>query len=582
MFDLKIVGGTIVDGTGADRFTGDIGVRDGKIVAVKRGGGLEGEAAETIDATGKVVAPGFVDVHTHYDGQATWDEVLEPSSQHGVTTIVAGNCGVGFAPVRPGSEDWLISLMEGVEDIPGTALHEGMTWGWESFPEYLDVLDTKKWSIDIGTQVAHGAVRAYVMGDRGAKNDPATADDIEAMARIVRESIEAGALGVSTSRVLGHRAMDGEPVPGTFAAEDELFGIGRAIVAGGGGVFELAPAGADGQDLIRAPKEVDWMGRLSKEAGLPVSFALLEVRAEPELWRELMEESIKAIDNGARLFPQIAIRPFGMLIGFASNHPFAKRPTFKDLADRLPYDELVVELAKPVVRDAILGEADLPPDPTIQFDSLPGSLQHMASWLYVLGDKPDYEPTNEMTLENQAKAAGLDPMSYAYDLMLRNQGQSYLIAPFFNYAYENHDVIREMMLHPAGVSGLSDGGAHCRMICDASYPTYLLTHWARDRKRGEGLPLEFVIKKQTHDTAQLYGLTDRGVIAEGKKADLNVIDHERITLHHPRSANDLPAGGRRLLQDASGYEATIVSGAVTRRNGKDTGARPGRLVRGTR
>ena len=582
MFDLKIVGGTVVDGTGADRFLGDIGVKDGKIVAVKRGGTLEGEAAETIDATGKVVAPGFVDVHTHYDGQATWDDLLEPSSQHGVTTVVAGNCGVGFAPVRPGTEDWLISLMEGVEDIPGTALHEGMTWGWESFPEYLDVLENGKWSVDIGTQVAHGAVRAYVMGDRGAKNEPATPEDIEAMARIVRESIEAGALGVSTSRVLGHRAMDGREVPGTFAAEDELFGIGRAIVAGGGGVFELAPAGADGQDLIRGRKEVDWMGRLSKEAGLPVTFALLEVRAEPELWRELMEESIHAIDQGARLFPQVAIRPFGMLIGFASNHPFAKRPTFKALADTLPYDELVAELSKPSVRDAILGEADLPPDPTIQFDALASSLQHMASWLYVLGDKPDYEPTNDMTLENQAKAHNMDALAYAYDLMLRNNGQSYLIAPFFNYAYENHDVIREMMLHPAGISGLSDGGAHCRMICDASYPTYLLEHWARDRKRGEGLPLEFVVKKQTHDTAQLYGLTDRGVLAEGLRADINVIDHAAIKLHHPRSANDLPAGGRRLLQDASGYDATIVSGTVTRRNGKDTGARPGRLLRGAR
>ena len=582
MFDLKIVGGTIVDGTGGDRFVGDIAVLDGVIVAVKRGGGLEGAAAETIDATGKVVAPGFVDVHTHYDGQATWDEVLEPSSQHGVTTIVAGNCGVGFAPVRPGSEDWLISLMEGVEDIPGTALHEGMTWGWESFPEYLDVLETRNWSIDIGTQVAHGAVRAYVMGDRGAKNDPATPEDIEEMARLVRESIEAGALGLSTSRVLGHRAMDGEPVPGTFAAEDELFGLGRAIAAGGGGVFELAPAGADGQDLIRAPKEVDWMGRLSKELDLPVSFALLEVRSEPQLWRELMDESIKAIEGGARLAPQIAIRPFGMLIGFASNHPFAKRPTFKALADKLAYDDLVAELAKPAVRDAILSEADLPPDPSIQFDGLPTALQQMASWLYLLGDKPDYEPTAQMTLAAQAETRGTDPMALAYEVMLQNNGQSYMIAPFFNYAFENHDVIREMMLHPAGVSGLSDGGAHCRMICDASYPTYLLTHWARDRKRGKGLPLEYVVKMQTNDTAQLYGLTDRGVIVEGKKADLNVINHETIQLHHPRAANDLPAGGRRLLQDASGYEATIVSGTVTRRHGKDTGARPGRLVRGAR
>ena len=580
MFDLKITGGTIVDGTGAERFVGDIGIKDGVIVAVQRGGGLEGDATETIDATGKVVTPGFVDIHTHYDGQATWDDLLEPSSQHGVTTLVTGNCGVGFAPVRPGSEDWLIELMEGVEDIPGTALHEGMTWGWESFPEYLDLMDTKRWSVDIGTQVAHGAIRAYVMGERGAKNEPATPDDIAEMARLVREAAEAGALGFSTSRVLSHRAMDGEPVPGTFAAEDELFGIGHALKAGGGAVFELAPAGADGQDLVRGKTEVDWMSRLSKELDLPVSFALLEIRSEPDLWRELMDESIRANEGGARLFPQIAVRPFGMLIGFGSNHPFAKRPTFKALADRLPYAELVAELRKPEVRDAILGETDLPPDPSVQFDTLPGSLQHMASMLYFLGDVPDYEPTQ--TLAAEAEARGVDAMALAYDTMLERDGQTFLLAPFFGYAHGDHEAIREMMLHPAGVSGLSDGGAHCRMICDASYPTFLLTHWARDRKRGEGLPLEHVVKMQSHDTAALYGLNDRGVIAEGKKADLNVIDHANLTLHHPRPAFDLPAGGRRLLQDASGYEVTIVSGVVTRRHDKDTGARPGRLVRGAR
>jgi N-acyl-D-aspartate/D-glutamate deacylase len=580
MFDLKICGGTIVDGTGAERFVGDVGITAGTIVAV--GPTVEGEAVETIDATGKLVTPGFVDIHTHYDGQATWDELLEPSSQHGVTTIVTGNCGVGFAPVRPGSEDWLIALMEGVEDIPGTALHEGMTWGWESFPDYLDVLEKGAWSIDIGTQVAHGAIRAYVMGDRGARNEPATPEDIEAMGVLVREAVEAGALGFSTSRVLSHRAMDGEPVPGTFAAEDELFGLGHALKAGGGAVFELAPAGADGQDAVRGRTEVEWMARLSKELDLPVSFALLELRSDPDLWRELMDESIKANAGGARLVPQIAVRPFGMLIGFGSNHPFAKRPTFKALADSLPFAELVVRLQDPDVRAAILGETDLPPDPSVQFDTLPGSLQQMASMLYFLGDVPDYEPTPDQTLEARAAALGVDPMALAYDTMLERDGQTFLLAPFFGYAHGDHEAIREMMLHPAGVSGLSDGGAHCRMICDASYPTFLLTHWARDRTRGEGLPLEHVVKMQSADTARLYGLGDRGTIEVGKKADLNVIDHANLTLHHPRPAFDLPAGGRRLLQDASGYEATIVSGTVTRRFGKDTGARPGRLVRGAR
>jgi N-acyl-D-amino-acid deacylase len=582
MFDLKITGGLVVDGTGAAPFVGDVGIKDGVIVAVRPGGGLEGEAAETIDATGKLVTPGFVDIHTHYDGQATWDEVLEPSSGHGVTTLVTGNCGVGFAPVRPGSETWLIELMEGVEDIPGTALHEGMTWGWESFPEYLDVMDERRWSVDVGTQVPHGAVRAYVMGERGAKNEPATPEDIAEMSRIVREAVEAGALGASTSRVLGHKAMDGEPVPGTFAAEDELFGLARAVKEGGGSVFELAPAGADGQDLIRASKEVDWMARLSTELDLPVSFAMLEIRSEPELWREIMAESIAANDKGARLVPQIAVRPFGMLIGFGSNHPFAKKPTFKALADRLPFDELIAELRKPEVRAAILSEEDLPPDPSLQFDGLPGVLQHMAGMLYVLGEIPDYEPSPEHTLEKMAAADGVEPMAWAYDHMLERDGQTFLLAPFFGYAKEDHEAIREMMTHPAAVSGLSDGGAHCRMICDASYPTFLLTHWARDRKRGDKLPIEHVVKMQTSTTAALYGMTDRGVIAEGKKADLNVIDHEALTLHHPRTAFDLPAGGRRLLQDASGYEATIVSGVVTRRFGKDTGARPGRLVRGAR
>jgi N-acyl-D-amino-acid deacylase len=582
VFDLKIVGGTVVDGTGSAPFVGDVGVKDGKIVAVSHGTPLEGDAAEVIDATGKLVTPGFVDIHTHYDGQATWDDLLEPSSQHGVTTLVTGNCGVGFAPVRPGSEDWLIALMEGVEDIPGTALHEGMTWGWESFPEYLDVMDQRRWSVDVGTQVPHGAVRAYVMGERGAKNEPATPEDIAEMARIVQEAVEAGALGASTSRVLGHKAMDGEPVPGTFAAEDELYGLASAVKAGGGAVFELAPAGADGQDLIRAEKEVDWMARLSTELDLPVSFAMLEIRSEPELWRGIMAESIAANEKGARLVPQIAVRPFGMLIGFGSNHPFAKKPTYKALADRLPFDELIAELKKPEVRAAVLSEEDLPPDPTVQFDGLVGALQHMAGMLYVLGEVPDYEPSPELTLEKVAAAAGVSPLEWAYDHMLERDGQSFLLAPFFGYAKEDHEAIREMMTHPAAVSGLSDGGAHCRMICDASFPSFMLTHWARDRKRGEKLPIEHVVKMQTSTTAALYGMHDRGVIAEGKKADLNVIDHEALTLHHPRTAFDLPAGGRRLLQDVSGYTATIVSGVVTRRDGKDTGARPGRLVRGAR
>ena len=347
MYDLKISGGTVVDGTGTDRFIGDVAVTDGVIVHV--GPSAPGDAARTIDATGLVVTPGFVDCHTHYDGQVTWDDELNPSAGHGVTTVVMGNCGVGFAPVHPGSEEWLIQLMEGVEDIPGAALSEGITWGWETFPEYLDVLDQRRLGIDVGTQVPHGAVRAYVMGERGARNEPATPEDIEAMGRIVEEAIEAGALGVSTSRVLGHRAMDGEQVPGTFAAEDELFGIGRALQRQGRGVFELAPAGADGQDLVRARREVDWMRRLSAEVGAPVTFAMLQVDAEPNLWREIMAESLAAIDEGAQLHPQVAARPFGLLVGFQTHHPFGLRPSYRELAD-LAIDERIEFLRRPAVR----------------------------------------------------------------------------------------------------------------------------------------------------------------------------------------------------------------------------------------
>ena len=590
MFDLKITGGTVVDGTGAERYQADIGIKDGVITDVVRRGandpemaGLEtADAAETVDATGHVVAPGFVDIHTHYDGQVSWDALLEPSSGHGVTTVVTGNCGVGFAPVRPGTEDWLIKLMEGVEDIPGTALTEGITWDWETYPEYLDAIGKQKFSIDVGSQVAHGAVRAYAMGARGARNGPATPDDIAAMSRLVQEAVEAGALGFSTSRTLAHRAMDGEPVPGTFAAEEELFALGHAMAAGGQAVFELAPQGAAGEDIVGPKRELEWMRRLGGEIDRPLSFALIQVDADPNLWREQLDLSAAAHAAGSRLYPQIAARPFGMMIGFQGHHGFTHRPTYRRLKAECSREELAQRLADPAVKAAILSEHDLPVDTTQLFDGMFAMVQHSLGRLYALGDPPDYEPTPDRTVTAIAKARGEDPLSTLYDLMLESNATAMLMLPLFNYADGNHDAIREMMLHPAGVLGLSDGGAHCGMICDASYPTFLLTHWARDRHRGEKLSLEYVIRKQSRDTAYLFGLGDRGTIEPGKKADVNVIDMDALTLHPAAMAWDLPAGGNRILQGASGYAATIVSGTVTRRKDVDTGARPGRLVRGTR
>jgi N-acyl-D-amino-acid deacylase len=586
MYDLKITGGTVVDGTGADRYRADIGVKDGRIVEVRRrdgdAAGIETDAASTIDATGRIVTPGFVDVHTHYDGQVSWDETLEPSSLHGVTTVVSGNCGVGFAPVRPGREQWLIELMEGVEDIPGTALAEGITWQWETFPEYLDAIEKRHLAVDFGTQVAHGAVRGYAMGERGARNEDADDDDIAAMARIVQEAVEAGALGFSTSRTEGHRAIDGEPVPGTYAAERELFGLGRAMAAGGQAVFELAPAGAVGEDDAAAMRELDWMTRLAAETQRPVSFTMIQTQSAPDLWRKQLDLAGDAVANGIPVYAQFAARPFGMLFGFPGYHAFDHRPTFQKLKAELDRDELAARLADPEVRATILSEADLPPDPAKQFDAIFAMIQHGLRNLYVIGNPPDYEPTPDRTVAAIAHERGEDPLATLYDLMLEDDAGAMLMMPFFNYAEGNHDAIYDMISHPAAVSGLSDGGAHCGLICDASMPTYMLTHWARDRRRGPRFSLEYMVRKQTRDTATLFGLSDRGVIELGKRADVNVIDMDALNLGVPRMVYDLPAGGRRLVQGARGYDATIVNGVVTRRHGVDTGARPGRLVRGVR
>jgi N-acyl-D-amino-acid deacylase len=572
MFDVVIRGGTVVDGTGSARFVGDVAVKDGRIVAVAPT--VEGEAAEVVDATGRIVTPGFVDIHTHYDGQVTWDPLLEPTTDHGVTTLVMGNCGVGFAPVRPGSEEWLIQLMEGVEDIPGTALAEGIDWQWETFPEYLDAVARRPLAVDVACLVPHGAVRGYVMGERGARNEPATAEDIAEMKRIVKEALLAGAVGFSTSRTIAHRAIDGEPVPGTFAAEDELFGIGEALAETGFGVYELAPAGAAGEDIVAPRREVEWMSRLSAATGRPITFAMVQVDAAPDLWKELMDESLAANDRrGAHMFPQVGNRPAGVLLGLQNSHAFVGRPSYAEVAG-LPLDERVAALREPARRERILRERATFDNP---FAEYMGTQLHR---IYTLGDPAEYEPGHDRTVAALAEAAGVGIEEMLYDLLLEDDGRSLLLFPFLNYSYGDGDATHDMLLHPAGVLGLGDGGAHCGAICDASMQTWGLTHWARDRTRGPRLPLELVVKMQSADTAALFGLGDRGTIRVGMRADLNVIDHDRLTLHAPVAAYDLPAGGKRMVQKATGYELTMVAGVATRRHGADTGLRPGGLVRG--
>ncbi|MFC9969669.1 amidohydrolase family protein [Spirillospora sp. NPDC127200] len=572
MDDLVIRGARVVDGTGAPARTADVAVSGGVITAVgSAADGVPGRAARTVDADGALLTPGFVDVHTHYDGQATWDPVLAPSSWHGVTTAVMGNCGVGFAPAAPDRHEWLIGLMEGVEDIPGSALAEGISWEWETFPEFLDALDRRSYAIDIGTQVPHGAVRAYVMGERGARNEPAAPDDIAAMKVIVQEGIAAGALGFSTSRTLTHKAIDGEYVPGTFAAEDELFGIGEALRELGRGVYELAPAGAAGEDVNAPAREIAWMRRLSRAIGRPVSFALLQTDAVPELWRELLELSAA---EDAQLFPQVASRPFGMLVSLESLHAFGDRPAYVEMA-LLPRAERVARMRDPEVKARILAERPA------QEDVLAALVRGFPERLFPLAERdPDYEPAPETSVAARAAASGRDPMELLYDLLLEDDGRNVLLLPLLNYSDQNLDAQRAMLTHPRAVLGLGDGGAHCGFICDASMPTTMLSHWARDRRRGERLPLEHVVRMMTRDTARLYGLADRGVIAPGMKADLNLVDFDAVALRRPEMAYDLPAGGRRLLQRADGYLATFVSGVQTFADGEHTGELPGALVRG--
>ncbi len=580
MIDLVIKNGTIVDGTGRPSYRGDVAISDGSLVQV--GGTVTDEAREVIDAEGLIVTPGFVDIHSHYDGQVTFDDALEPSAGHGVTTVVMGSCGIGFAPARRDDHDRLIEVMEWVEDIPGAVLREALPWNWETYPEYLDAIEQRSYSMDVGSVVGHVAVRINVMGERGVCNEQATNADIDTMAAIVGDAIHAGALGFSTSRLLGHKGANGEPIPGTFADDRELTGIAAAVSDAGGGVFQVAQLGADGDDAEAALKEFDWMRRLALEFDLRVSFLVLQTQQAPDLWKEVLDRAWDARADGAAVYPQVANRPFGILLGLTNRHPFTQRPTFVELAARHDTVEaLVAELAEPDVRAQILGEPDSvdTEDRFVGMGSIPAILPTL---VFPLGGDVDYEPTAATSLGARADALGVSPVELFYDLMLEHDGRTMFLVPFFGYAQGSHDAIYGMLTHPASVMGLADGGAHLASICDASLSTYQLSHWVKGRTRGPRLDLETAVKMQTSETAELYGLGDRGTLEVGKKADVNVIDLDALRLELPRAEHDLPGGGLRLLQDAVGYVATIVSGVVTRRNDTDTGARPGRLVRGAR
>lgn len=582
MLDKLIKGGTIVDGLGGTPFTGDLAVANGKIVEV--GESITDPAHETIDADGALVTPGWVDVHTHYDGQISWDSEMAPSSMNGVTTAVMGNCGVGFAPVAPGGEKELIELMEGVEDIPGTALYEGMDWGaWGTFPEYLDYIADREYALDIGAQIAHGALRYYVMGDRGTDNLDATEQDIAEMSRLVAEAIEAGAVGFTTSRTIGHRALWGKPVPGTFAPFEELRAICAAMVSAGEGVFELIPSGTVGQlerlggEPFTLQEEHALMAKVSKDTGCRVTFTLVQSPDyPPDTWRELLDLTDAANASGADLRPQVSSRPIGFVTGLSGYHAFQRRPTYMRLV-HLPLADRVVEMRKPEIRAAILSEGDVPVEEPGSMSNVYNLFQQAAPVTYPLTDPVDYEPTMDKMLAARA-ADGADILEVLYDFLLEDEGQAMGSVGIVD-AKDSQDVLREMLLHPATVTGLSDAGAHVTLICDGTMPSTQLGFWTRDRQRGEQIPIEFLVAKQTAGNAALYGFDDRGSLTVGKRADINVIDHANINVGKPRAHQDLPGGGSRLIQPVTGYLATLVAGEVTRRNDEDTGARPGRLVR---
>ncbi|MDA0338867.1 MAG: amidohydrolase family protein [Proteobacteria bacterium] len=590
---MVIRGGLVVDGTGSPPAVMDVAIKGDRIVSVAHN--IDHDTHEIVDARGKIVTPGFIDMHTHYDGQVTWDSQILPASGHGVTTVVTGCCGVGFAPVRPGTEDWLINLMDGVEDIPGVALAVGIPWGWETFPEYLEAIAQREYALDVACQVPHSAVRAYVLGRRAEKDERATDEELDEMAHIVQEGIEAGAIGFSTSRVNVHRGADGGNVPGTAASEEELLALVSAMRDGGGGVFQLIPSGftggvageegepanagmGDHRDVQSLSVDIQALRRIHQKTGQPVTLSFAENEG---LGRAEFKRALAVIDeieaSGEKIFPQFAPRATSVLIYLDSYHIFTGRPSYQALA-HLPVAERAREMARSEVKAAILSENDIDPNSGNPMDHMNVTLQGQITSIYSV-NSGDFEPPPDQSIEALAKASGHDPFDLFYDLLIADEGKAVLAWFANSYVDGNLDRIADYLDRPQFVMGLGDGGAHVQFISDASFPTFLLTHWGRDRTRGPTFPLELLVRKLTMDPADLYSLHDRGVIAEGRRADINVIDYDRLALCRPHIVADLPTGARRILQDTTGYLMTIVGGVVVRRDDVDTGARPGRLVR---
>lgn len=567
--DIVIRGGTVVDGSGAAAVAADVAVDGDRVVAV---GKVAAGGRREIDADGLLVTPGWVDVHTHYDGQVTWDPEVSPSGGHGVTTVVFGNCGVGFAPVRPEERDWVIQLMEGVEDIPGAALSEGMNWNWQSFPEFLDEVERMARVMDVAAMVPHGALRAFVLGcDRN--NAEASDEEISLMAKLTAEAVDAGAVGVSTTRTIAHLAKDGQVAAGTSASAEELLGIGRALAGSGRRVFSVVTDHLLGS---RGEEEFAWMAELSTRSRIPVTYMVIDVPIQPGGWRQAFARGLAHNRQGAWLVPQVAGKPASVMVGWESTyHLFSGHQHYQPLAE-LPLAERVARLRDPAVRDAILGEP-------LEFRNPFVAILHsqlMNGNLFQLGDPPDYEPDRAESITAMAAAKGVPAVQLAYDLMLERDGRELLYAPLLGYTDGNFDALHELLDHPSSVLGLGDGGAHVGFICDGSLPTFMLTHWARDRRRGPRLTLEHAVHMQTERTARLFGFDDRGRVAPGYRADLNVIDYDGLALGPVHMAYDLPAGGKRLMQEATGYVATMKNGVLVRERDCFTGERPGTLLRG--